>query len=148
MKPDTERTKRYYSQLHTRASYVRSHVSKTLGQKLKQKKRSLRLHKGDTVQVMRGFAKGRQGKVAEVNYVRSKAYIEGITQKTSRGKEVLMAFEPSNLLLLELEPTKERQAVLGVVSKPAAAVKAPKVSKDVKAATEPGLASTITGQKE
>ena len=58
---------------------------------------------------MRGFARDKVGKVAKVNYNKVKVYVEGISKRTARGKEVLVAIEPSNLLLLETEMTKERK---------------------------------------
>jgi len=109
MKPDTERKIRYKSKLHKKKDFLHVHLSKDLRQKLKIKKRALLVHKGDKVKIMRGFARDKVGKVAKVNYNKVKVYVEGISKRTARGKEVLVAIEPSNLLLLETEMTKERK---------------------------------------
>lgn len=139
MKSDTERTKRYQARLHERKVYLHVHLAKDLRQKLKIKKRALRVHKGDRVRVLRGVSQGKEGKVVRVNYHRSKIYIEGIQNRTARGKEVLVAFQPSNLLLLELETTPERQKNLGLK----VSVKEKKVDEAV--SLEPGAGSQRTG---
>ncbi|MBS3068321.1 50S ribosomal protein L24 [Candidatus Micrarchaeota archaeon] len=109
MKSDTERKIRYNAKIHKKKDFLHVHLSKDLRQKLKTKKRSLLVHKGDKVKIMRGFARDKTGKVADVNYNKVKVYVEGVTKRTARGKEVLTALEPSNLLLLETEMTKERK---------------------------------------
>ena len=109
MKPDTERKIRYSAKIHKKKDFLHVHLSKDLRQKLKTKKRALLVHKGDKVKIMRGFARNKSGKVANVDYNKVKVYVEGVTKRTARGKEVLIAIEPSNLLLLEAEMTKERK---------------------------------------
>lgn len=109
MKSDTERKIRYNAKIHKKKDFLHVHLSKDLRQKLKTKKRAILVHKGDKVKIMRGFAKTKVGKVAKVNYNKVKVYVEGISKRTARGKEVLVAIEPSNLLLLETEMTKERK---------------------------------------
>ncbi len=115
MKPDSERTKRYKSKLHTKKGFLHVHVSKDLRSKMKAKKRSLLVHKGDKVKIMRGSFRGKSGKITDVNYIKSKVTIEGITRKNLRAKEIPVPFEASNLLLLELEMTKERKELFTVV---------------------------------
>ena len=109
MKPDTERTKRYMAEMHTKKSFLHVHVSKELSKKLKNKKRSLLVHHGDEVKIMRGSAKGKAGHVTKVDYLRSVVYVEGINKRTARGKEVPVPIQPSNLLLIELQKTPERE---------------------------------------
>ena len=109
MKPDTERTKRYQAKLHEKKSFLNVHVSKELAKKLAKKKRALLVHRGDEVKIMRGSAKGKTGHVVKVNYTKSKVYVEGITKRTARGKEVLVSLQPSNLILLDIEKTPERE---------------------------------------
>lgn len=132
MKPDTERKKYYNARLHKKKDFLHVHLSKDLRQKLKIKKRALLIHKGDKVMVMRGSGRNKTGKVAKVNYNKSKVYIEGISNRTARGKEILVALEPSNLLLLEAEMTHERkelfrESVQPVVSHERIKVEHPKV---------------------
>ena len=109
MKSDTERKIRYQSKMHKKKDFLNIHVSKDLRSKMKSKKRSMLVHKGDNVKVMRGFAKGKTGKIANVDYNKSRVYVEGITKRTARGKEILVSLEPSNVMLMEAEMTKERK---------------------------------------
>ncbi|VVC03643.1 50S ribosomal protein L24 [Candidatus Bilamarchaeum dharawalense] len=109
MKSDTERTKFYKEKIHKRKNRLHVHLSKELRGKLKVKKRSLLVHKGDTVRVMRGPEKGKEAKVGRVNVIMRTIFLEGITAKTAKGKEVPLAVQPSNLMLISLESTPERK---------------------------------------
>lgn len=109
MKPDTERTKRYQAKLHQKRNFMHIHLDKEIRKKLNIQKRSLLIHKGDKVKVMRGSSKGKSGKIMRVDYNKRKVYVEAITNRTSRGKELLVALDLSNLLLIEPEMTKERK---------------------------------------
>ncbi len=111
MKPDTERKKFYSEKIHKRKNRLRCHLSKELRSKLKAKKRSLLIHKGDSIKVLRGPGKGKTAKVSKVSTIKRKVYVEGVVAKTARGKEVPMALEASNLMLVGLESTKERKAI-------------------------------------
>ncbi len=111
MKPDTERKKYHSEKIHKRKNRLRCHLSKELRSKLKAKKRSLLVRKGDSVKVLRGPGKGKTAKVSKVSTVKRKVYVEGVVSKTARGKEVQMALEASNLMLMGLESTKERKEI-------------------------------------
>ena len=111
MKPDTERKKYYGEKLHRRKKRMHVHLSKTLRGKLKSKRRAIGVHTGDQVRVMRGPRKGKEGKVSRVSTVRRKVYLEGMTVRNARAKEVAIPIEPSNLLLIGLEPTAERKKI-------------------------------------
>jgi len=100
-KADTERKRHFNAKLHKKRDFLHVHLSKPLKEKLKTKKRALLVRKGDKVKVMRGSSKGKEGKVASVDYVKLKVYLEGIAKRTARGREMLVGFEASNLLLLE-----------------------------------------------
>ncbi len=111
MKADTERKKYHKEKLHKRKKRLNVHLSKELRSKVKKKIRSLLVHKGDTVKVMRGPGKGKQAKVSRVSTLNRKVYVEGVVAKTARGRESPIALEPSNLLLIGLETTKERKGI-------------------------------------
>jgi ribosomal protein uL24 len=111
MKSDTERKKFHTEKLHKKRSRMHIHLSKGLRSKLKAKKRAVLVRKGDTVKVMRGPGKGKEAKVASVNVLRRKVFVEGVVAKSARGREVGLALEPSNLLLTSLEATKERRRI-------------------------------------
>ncbi len=111
MKPDTERKKYHEEKLHKRKKRMHVHLSKTLRGKLKSKRRAIGVHNGDQVRIMRGPRKGKEGKVSRVSTVRRKVYLEGMTVRNARAKEVALPLEPSNLLLIGLEPTPERKKI-------------------------------------
>jgi large subunit ribosomal protein L24 len=111
MKPDTERKKYYEEKLHRRKKRMHVHLSKALRGKLKSKRRAIGLRSGDQVRIMRGPRKGKEGKVIRVSTVRRKVYLEGMTVRNARAKEVAIPMEPSNLLLIGLEPTPERKKI-------------------------------------
>lgn len=133
MKAKTERKKRYSAKLHRKKKLMHVHLSKDLRAKLKGRKRAVLVRKGDKVKVMRGTHAGFAGKVARVNYNKMKVYLEGLSVKNARGTEMLLPFEPSNLILIELEATKERKETFGAAAltaeKPAPAPKAEKSEK-------------------
>lgn len=104
MKPDTERTKRYFAPLHKRKDFLHAHVSKDLRQKMNPRSRAVLLHKGDKVRVLRGVARGKEARVLRVDYNKLKVYVEGISSRTARGREVPCALEPSNLMIIEISP--------------------------------------------
>ena len=105
MKADTERTIRYKSDLHKRKDFLHVHLSKDLRKKMK--KRATLVKKGDKVRVMVGNHRGKEAKVTRVKYKTSKIYLEGLNNRTARAKEVAIPFEPSNLMLIELNTTEK-----------------------------------------
>ncbi|MFN7990541.1 MAG: 50S ribosomal protein L24 [Candidatus Micrarchaeia archaeon] len=109
MKSDSERKKYHSEKLHQRKNRLHVHLSKELRGKLKKKTRAILVRKGDSVKVMRGPEKGKETRVSDVNTIRRKVYLEGVVVKNARGREVPVALEPSNLLLLSLESTPERK---------------------------------------
>ena len=109
MKSDTERKKYYTEKLHKRKNRLHVHLSKDLKGKMKVKTRAISVRKGDSVRIMRGPEKGKEVKVSDVNVLRRLVFLEGIVVKNSRGREVPVPIEPSNLLLLSLESTPERK---------------------------------------
>jgi ribosomal protein uL24 len=109
MKSDTERKRFYTEKLHRRKNRMHSHLSRDLRGKLKTKKRSILIHKGDKVKVLRGEHKGKEAKIARVSHQKRKVYLEGISATNSRAKESPVAFDPSKILLISLEPTAERK---------------------------------------
>lgn len=109
MKPDSERKKRYNVPLHRSRKYLKVHLSKKLKEKNKIRKRSMLLKKGDSVRVMKGKHKGKEVKVAKVKYKKIKVYLEGLSKRTARGREMPMAFHPSNLEITALSERKKKK---------------------------------------
>lgn len=86
--------------LHERAHHVRGHLSKELRNQLK--KRNIRLKKGDKVKILSGKFKGREGKISKISLFKRRIFIEGITRKTQRGKEIMVPIPPEKVLVLEM----------------------------------------------
>ncbi len=75
----------------------------------KYKRRSIRVRKGDTVQVMRGQYKKKNGLVKEVSLKEMKVYLEGLEHTKKDGSKAFYPFQPSNLMIKELNlEDKER----------------------------------------
>ena len=81
------------------AAHLSADLRKTVG------RRAVIIRKGDTVKIMRGNSKGKQGKIATVNYKHRKLTIEGMVRKKSDGTDVPMPFQPSNLMIVTLDTT-------------------------------------------
>ncbi len=111
MKSDTERKKFHSEKLHRRKNRLHVHLSKDLRGKLKTKRRAIQVHKGDNVRILRGAHKGKEAKVSRVSIVRRRVYLEGMIIRNARAREVPVPFDPSNLMLLSLEPTQERKKI-------------------------------------
>ena len=91
---------------------VASHISKELRQKLSTARRSAPVHKGDKVKIMVGDSRGKTGKVTTVDLSALKVYIEGVTHKNAKGIEKPMPLDPSNLMIIEGNFTKDRLAMI------------------------------------
>ena len=110
--PRKQRKFRFNAPMHERKKMVAAHVSKELRAKLSTKRRSVPVHKGDKVLLMRGSRKGHTGKILEVDLSTLKVYIEGVTQRNAKGVEQLAPVDPSNLMILEGEFAKDRLAMI------------------------------------
>ncbi|NYZ74461.1 50S ribosomal protein L24 [Candidatus Micrarchaeota archaeon] len=111
MKSDTERKRYYTEKLHRKKSRLHVHLSKELRTQLRVKKRAILARTGDTVRVMRGPQKGKEAKISKVDVVKRKMFLEGVAVQNARGKEMPLALQPSNLMLIGLESTKERKEI-------------------------------------
>jgi ribosomal protein uL24 len=109
MKSDTERKRFYKARLHEKTRRMHVHLSKELRAKLKRKRRAVLVREGDRVKIVRGPDRGKTVKVAKVSHLSLKVYCEGVVLRTAKGREVLRALQPSNLVLVGLEQTKERK---------------------------------------
>jgi len=113
IQPRKQRKYRYNAPMHARRKMVGVHISKELRAKLSTGKRNVTVRKGDRVKVMRGEKKGHAGKVMEVDLSSLKVYVEGASRRNAKGVEKLVPIDPSNLLLVEGEFTKDRLAMIG-----------------------------------
>ena len=86
--------------LHLKRKLLSVNLSKDL--RKTHKKRNIPLRKGDTVKIMRGKFKGKQGKVTEVKTKMEKIFIEKIQVKKRDGSSVNVPLKASNLQIIEL----------------------------------------------
>ena len=102
------RKKHYSLPLHKRRVLLSARLSKELREKMK--KRSAPIRKGDKVKVMRGDFKGKSGFVASVDYKNAKVKVEGVSNRNSRGVDVLVPLSPSNLMIIEKKLEEKKRA--------------------------------------
>ncbi len=97
--------------LHKRQKMLASTLSKEL--RTRYKRRSLSVHKGDRVKVMRGEYKGTTGLVMKVDLKEYTIYVDSVKAKKVNGTEVPRPISPSNVMLTELmTEDKERRDLL------------------------------------
>ena len=65
--------------------------------------RAIPVRKGDAVWIARGDDKGKEGKVASVDYRSGLITIEGITQAKADGKQVAKKIHPSNIIIVNID---------------------------------------------
>ncbi len=104
--PRKQRKYRYNAPLHQQNRFLHVHLSKEL--RKKYGKRSLGVRTGDKVKIFIGSAKGKEGKVSSVNSKKGKVFIEGFERIKADGSKVLLSFEPSNLLIIEIGKEDKR----------------------------------------
>lgn len=144
MKSDTERKIFYSEKLHERKNRLHVHLSKDLRAKTTTKKRAIQVRKNDRVRVMRGSHAGKEAKVSRVSVIGMKVFLEGMTVKNQRGKEILVPFQPSNLLLISLDSSKERKALFSET----AFVKETKTKAETKGEIKEKKMEEVTGNKD
>lgn len=86
--------------LHIRKKFVGVNLSKEL--RKSQGRRNIPVKKGDTVKIMRGKFKGKEGKITEVKLKLSKVSVEGIQVKKQDNSKVNIKLQPSNLQIIKL----------------------------------------------
>lgn len=64
---------------------------------------------GDTVRVLRGDHKGKEGKVAGINLKKMTITVDGVSVSKSDGTEVPRPLHPSNVMITKLETKDERR---------------------------------------
>lgn len=100
-RPRKQRKYVYNAPLHIRQKLMRVHLVKEL--RSKYGVRSVQIHKGDKVRIMRGQFRKKEGKVGRVELKRRVVYISGIDTIKKDGTKILAPLQVSNLTVLELE---------------------------------------------
>ena len=109
-KPRKQRKYRISAPLHTKQKFLHSHLSKDLRKKYGI--RSIGLRKGDKVKILRGNFKKHEGKVEKIDLKRTSIFVSGIEFTKRDGTKKLLALQPSNLMITELNlDDKLRQKV-------------------------------------
>ncbi|MBI2101578.1 50S ribosomal protein L24 [Candidatus Woesearchaeota archaeon] len=110
-KPRKQRKYRLNAPLHIKQKLVHSHLSKDLRKKYSM--RSVSLRKGDKVKIMRGNFKKQEGKVDSISTKDTAVFVSGIEVTKKDGTKRLVLFNPSNLMITELNlDDKQRQEIL------------------------------------
>ncbi|PXF51759.1 MAG: 50S ribosomal protein L24 [Candidatus Methanophagaceae archaeon] len=99
--PRKQRKARFNAPLHLRHKFLGAPLSEGLREKYER--RSLPVKKGDTVRVVRGDEKGKEGKVRSVDLKRGKITVEGVVVARSDLSEVPRHLHPSNVVLTKLD---------------------------------------------
>ena len=105
--PRKQRKALYNIPLHRRKTLVVALLDEKL--RSKNKKRSLPIRKGDTVQLMWGDFKGHKGKVVKVNLKRGRIFVEGITVQKADGSEKFYPVHSSNVKIVKLMKKDEKR---------------------------------------
>ena len=93
-----------------RRKLLSSHLSKDL--RNQHKVRSIPVRKGDTVKILRGHYKQREGKVMSVYRRRFCIYIDKIVKEKINGQQAQVPIHPSNCEISALKLDKDRKKLL------------------------------------
>lgn len=85
---------------HIKKKFIASPLEKSLREKYGRK--TVRIRKGDTVKVMRGKFKGKQGKVGDVDVKNTRIQIDGIQRSKGSGEKMITWFHPSKVRVVAL----------------------------------------------
>ena len=86
--------------MHVKHELLSANLSKEL--RKKYTKRNVPVRKGDSIKIMKGEFKGKNGKIDVVDMKRTRVTIEGITRIKKDGTKLSVYFHPSNLQIQEL----------------------------------------------
>ncbi|MES1907010.1 MAG: 60S ribosomal protein L26A [Cercozoa sp. M6MM] len=110
----SDRTKQRKAHFQATSLQRRKIMSSTLSPELRKKYgvRSVPIRKGDTVMVMRGHYKGREGKVIQVYRKKYVVHVERVTTDKTNGATVPVGLHTSKLMITDLFLNKDRKALL------------------------------------
>ena len=105
-KARTQRRRAANAPLHTKRILTSSHLAPEVHDKAKGRlPRALPVRKGDTVRIMRGGFRGREGKVVSVDRVHGTVVVEAITIEKVDEKKVPRPVHASNLMIIRMDDT-------------------------------------------
>lgn len=121
-KPSKQRKLLFNAPLHKRGKIMSVHLSKELREKYGV--RAVPIRKGDRVRVLRGDARGVEGKVIRVDRKSYRVYVDSVTREKQSGETIHVPIHYSNLMIVELDLGDEwRKKRLEELAKRGAAVK-------------------------
>nr|AJS11714.1 50S ribosomal protein L24P [uncultured archaeon] len=101
IKPKKQRKYSANLPMHLRKKLVSVNLSKEL--RKKHGRRNVPARKGDTVRIMRGKFKKKQGKITEIKLKTGKIIIEGIQIKKQSGEKANVPMKASKIQIIELD---------------------------------------------
>lgn len=105
-KPGTQRRRAANAPLHEKRIRTAAHLAPEIHDKAKGRMpRAFPVRKGDTVRIMRGGFRGKEGKVVSVDRVAGTVVVEGITLEKAGEKKVARPLHASNLMILRMDDT-------------------------------------------
>ena len=105
-KARTQRKRAANAPLHTKRILASSHLAPEVHDKAKGRlPRALPVRKGDTVRIMRGGFRGREGKVVSVDRMHGTVVVEAITIEKVDEKKVPRPVHASNLMIIRMDDT-------------------------------------------
>lgn len=107
VQPRKQRLYSYNAPMHVKSKMICSHLSKDLQKKYKI--RSLRVIKDDTVNIMSGDFKNKQGKVIRINTKKMAVFVDIAKRKRMDGSEIFVPLNASNLQIIELNLNNPRR---------------------------------------
>jgi len=144
--PRKQRKFRANAPTHIRHKMISSHLSETL--RKKYGKRNIPIRKDDNVKIMRGQFKDKTGKIENVDLKKMRVMIAGIFRTKKDGTKVSVYFNPSNLLIKELN-LDDKKRVAALERKPTPKTEKPKTeTKPFKAKPLPKTEEKIDGDKK
>ena len=106
-KPGKSRRELYSLPMHSAAKRASSHLSEALRKELGV--RSIEVRKNDTVKIVRGSNKGKEGKIIEVDRKTGKIFIEKILAKKSKGQEKPLPIDASKVIVTDVDRTDRKR---------------------------------------
>lgn len=106
-KPGKQRKYSIKAPLHTKQHFLHTHISPELRKRYGL--RAVRIHKGDTVKVLRGGHKKKIANVSKVQLNQQKIYLDGMFDTRRDGAQAPIPFHPSNLMIISLNLEDKRR---------------------------------------
>jgi len=106
IQPRKQRKYVYNAPLHLKGQLLHCHLSKDL--RAEHGVRALRVRTGDTVKVLRGTHKGKEGKVESVDLRKARITVAKIENEKLQGGVAKYPLRPSNCMIVALTKEKRR----------------------------------------